>query len=352
MADAKDATIRRYQDGDERPITALFEEVFGEPKPVDRWRWQYRDHPRGASWITVAERDGRLVGHNGLMREHVNFNGREVVAGQESDAMITEAARGGGLYSRLGIAGHAQAAESGARALFSFPSRNSSPGSYPLLIRRLGHRRIANLRHFSRRVGVRSILGAAGGRVAKLVTTPVADVRLAVTFARGYGGLTVDVSHAIPADCDEALKQIHDYEVLAIWKDRPYLQWRYERSPSRQYLVFALRRDGVTHGLVVGRVRGDTLALCEVLHRRKDVRETAYLLQRVVRHARRLPVDRVEFHGFDNGFFEAAFDRAGFTREAFSRYIFIGKVMGDPELEQYFYHAPNWSISWGDGDEL
>ena len=300
----------------------------------------------------MADHDGRIVGHNGLVREHLNVNGREVIAGQESDAMITEAARGGGLYSRLGSAGHRQAADAGARALFSFPSRNSSPGSYPLLIRRLGHRRIFNLGHFSRRLGARRLVGGAGNRVLKALAAPLVTATQAVRFARGYAGLTVQVLDAIPDDCEAALKQILDYEVLAIWKDRQYLQWRYERSPERRYLIYALKRDGVTHGLIIARVYGGTLAICEVLHRRKDVRETAFFLERVVRHAYRLPVDTVEFHGFDNGFFEAAFARAGFTTEAFSRYIFIGKVLNDPDLEALFYHAPNWSVSWGDGDEL
>jgi hypothetical protein len=65
MAPVQDAVIRKYQDGDEQQIMPFFQEVFGEEKSPPRWRWQFRGHPKGSSWIAVADRDGVILGHHG-----------------------------------------------------------------------------------------------------------------------------------------------------------------------------------------------------------------------------------------------------------------------------------------------
>jgi hypothetical protein len=352
MTRVQEATIRRYEAGDEEQIRPLFREVFGEVKAPPRWEWQFRGHPKGPSWISVAERDGTILGHHGLMRQHLNFNGREVVAAQECDAMIKEELRGGGFYTTLGQFNYAQASEGGMRALFLFPSRNSSPGSYPLVIRRLESRRIANLHHYVKRIGFRGATGAVVDRAQKSVAALARAATVRLRWGRQLRGLTVDTSSTIPPDCDAALKQIRDYEVLAVWKDRDYLRWRYEARPDCHYDVHCLRRDGETHGLVITRAYNDSLAICEVLHRRKNIVETAFLLERVVAWARRSALQRVEFNGYDNGFYDAAFAAAGFVVQPFSKYILIGRVLGDPDLEKSYYQPLNWSISWGDGDEL
>jgi hypothetical protein len=283
------------------------------------------------------------------MRQHLNFNGREVVAAQECDAMIKEALRGGGYYTELGKFNYAQAVEGGWRRS-SLP-QPIPPGSY-FIIRRLGGRRIANLHHYKKRIGVRSVAGGLVDRVQKAVLGTLRAQVISLSLGRHLRGITVEVSAAVPGDCDAALKQIRDYEVLAVWKDREYLQWRYASRPDKQYAFHVLRRDGETHGLVVTRPFGDTLAICEVLHRRKNVMETAYLLEAVVASARRSGLQRVEFNGFDNGFFDAAFAAAGFLVEPFSKYILAGRVLSNADLEEYYFLPTNWTICWGDGDEL
>ncbi len=352
MTGVSEATVRPYQDGDERQIMPFFTEVFGDVKSPARWHWQFRGHPKGLSWVAVADRSGTVLGHHGLMRQHLNFNGREIVAAQECDAMIKEELRGTGFYTTLGKFNYAQAAAGGLRAVFLFPSRNSSPGSYPLVIRRLESRRIANLHHFSKRIGYRGFLGSAGDSLQKTIARIGRAQRVKLKWGGRLRGLTASTSSTVPTDCDAALKQIRDYEVLAVWKDTEYLKWRYEQGPDRQYAFHALRRDGETHGLVVTREYDDAMAICEVLHRRKNVVETAFLLEHVVDYARRSRMQRVEFNGFDNGFFDAAFAAAGFVVWPFSKYIFIGRVFDDGNLGEYYYNPMNWSISWGDGDEL
>jgi hypothetical protein len=351
MTRVQDAIIRSYRDGDESKIVGLFEEVFGEPKSPERWRWQFRGHPKGASWNSVAERDGAILGHHGLMRQHLNFNGREIIAGQEVDAMIKESLRGGGFYTALGESNYTQATAGGLQALFLFPSRNSWPGSYPVIVRRLLSRRIANLHRYTKRVGYRGYVGPLDGAVRPLLRM-ARKIVVTVRWRGDIRGLQVETSRSIPDKSEAALKHIRDYEVLAVWKDPEYLRWRYESRPGQKYLFHGLRRDGEIHGIVVTRPFGNVLAICEVLHRRKNVAETAFLIEAVVAHARRAGLQHVEFNGFDNGFFDAAFAAAGFDVVPFSKYIFIGRVLKSGDLEAYYYNPLNWTISWGDGDEL
>ena len=56
-----DGRVRAYQDGDEHAIVALFRAIFDVPRTIERWKWQFVEHPQGAGWIHLGERDGEIV---------------------------------------------------------------------------------------------------------------------------------------------------------------------------------------------------------------------------------------------------------------------------------------------------
>lgn len=61
--------IREARDGDENAIVELFTEQGGNPYGwnAEKWRHYYRDYPEGRPVALVAELDGKVVGHYGML---------------------------------------------------------------------------------------------------------------------------------------------------------------------------------------------------------------------------------------------------------------------------------------------
>jgi hypothetical protein len=91
-----------------------------------------------------------------------------------------------------------------------------------------------------------------------------------------------------------------------------------------------------------------------LIHERKDVRESAYLVTRVLaEQARRSDVLSAVFYGSDNGFFESAFARAGFTAVPFSPHTMLCQILeAGRHLSSIAVMPHNWSLSFGDSDAV
>jgi hypothetical protein len=151
-------SVRSYRDGDEQMIVRLFSEVFGLPKSLSRWRWQFREHPQGAGWITLAEScEGDIVAQYCVMRNNLNLGGRQIEAVQSCDTMVREDQRGKKWFVRLARPNYDEVAAIGIKAVFGFPNQNSFPG----FARSLEWERIAALTAYTLRLGGAKAWGGA-----------------------------------------------------------------------------------------------------------------------------------------------------------------------------------------------
>ena len=152
--------IRDLSAGDEISTLELFEDAFGEPRSLDFWKWRFKKHTGGGGWIAVAVLNSKIVGHEGLMRCPLNFQGKKVISVQGCDAMVHPDLQGMGIYTKLASYNHRMAEDQGAEAGFAIFSRASYPNSYPLYIKRLGWRRVMNLKRYSVRIGYERLWGS------------------------------------------------------------------------------------------------------------------------------------------------------------------------------------------------
>jgi len=338
--------IREYKPGDESKIIKLHNEVFGTYRTLEHWNWQFRNHVQGHGWITLAEVSNKIVGHYGLMRNHLNFMGDEIVAGQRCDTMIRSDQRGKKLFTRLGIFNYKFAANKGVVAFFSFPNRNSSPGS----MRNLEWQRVINLKYYFYRIGLKRIWGSKVDHIFKHFNGML--IRLKYIERRFLDSdLRIVVSSHLPDSLKDCLKEIRDYEVLSIWKDMPYLRWRYENHPDNQYIFHILYAHGRPEGLAVTRDIGETIAICDLLHRIKNVSQSTLLLLHILNYYNGSNAQKIEFYGYDSGFFDAAFSACGFNVVPYTNAIFGGRVLDeDTKIAKMFMFPQNWSIAYGDTD--
>ena len=103
-----DIQIREYRNGDEAQIVELLDLVFeGWPKfdlkcsALDHWKWKYLDNPYKRHTITVAERNGTIIGVNHCFYLNIRAFKKILMCSQESDAAINPEYQGKRVYSRI-----------------------------------------------------------------------------------------------------------------------------------------------------------------------------------------------------------------------------------------------------------
>jgi hypothetical protein len=342
-----EAQIRNYKEGDESAIVDLFNNVFYAGRTLERWSWQFQDHVQGPGWITLAEDCGEIVGQYCMMRNHLNFMGSEICAGQSCDTMVRDDQRGKRWFVRLASANYDYAAGTGMKAVFGFPNR----ASYPGFMRSLHWHRITALRHYYYRIGFRKIWGAGIDRIYKTIYKMILAKKSAGLRYR-TGESRIETTTHLPDEIEGLCAELLNYEVLSVWKDLKYLRWRYEHHPDNRYIFHVLWVDQRPECLIVVREKGQDIAICDLLSRTKNIRQAASLLAHVTRLYQDTDAQVIHFFGHDDGFFDSVFIPCGFSAEYSGDYVFGGRVFVDGDLADKYIIPQNWTIAYGDTDFL
>ena len=338
-------SIREYKIGDELNINRMHNEIFGTNRTLEQWNWQFKHHIQGPAWITLALSKNETIGHYCMMRNNLNYLGHKIIAGQTSGSMIRSDHRGNKLSTRLILSNNKYAADNDAVAVFGFPNRDAYPG----IMRNSGRHRIVTLRYYLHRNGFNKIWGAKIDRVYKYFYSML--IRLQYIKIRFLNkDFNIVVSSHLPDSFEDSLKEIRDREVFSIWKDVPYLKWRYESHPDHNYAFHILTVMGRIESLIVALDCGETVAVCDLLHRTTNTRQSVLLLLHVLNYYNSSTIQKVEFYGYDNGFFNVVFGACGFKIFPFSNFIFTGRIFDNTELEKRFIIPQNWTIAYGDTD--
>jgi hypothetical protein len=344
---ASDLLVREYQSGDEAGILKLFATVFGIHRSVDYWNWQFTMNSQGKSWIILAETEGEIVAQYAMRHNDINCMGSRIIAGQSCDTMVRADQRNKKLFIRLAEENYARAANEGMKIVFGFPNRDSYPG----FLRKLGWYKICALKYYYYRIGVQRFLGKRADRVVKCFLPFPNRVRYLVEQNLLGGDTSMTVSPEITQEGAAVLEEALDYEVLSIWKDLDYMKWRYENHPKYSYDFHVISVNGRPEGLAVCRDCGETIAICELIHRTKNIRQSVLLIRRLVAYYSHSAAQKVEFSGYDDGFFDAVFASSGFNASP-SPALFAARAFDDEKLERILMIPNNWTVSLGDSDVI
>lgn len=233
MAD-KRWRVREYRSGDETAILALFNQVFGaesetfQPRTMEFWKWQFEQNPLGHHSVVAEADDGSLVGNYGGIRVPFLHNGQRIVATQGVDTCLRADYRGSGLFADL---------NNTFVECFVTSGRDLMQYGYP---------------HFAHmRSGVRrSSYAPIYSPMDKLVKD--FDAGWIDTLDRCASGLAAEELPALDDRVDTLWDRVRVDHTFAIWRERPYLHWRYERHPSIRYRYLATSdASGALSGLLV-----------------------------------------------------------------------------------------------------
>jgi GNAT superfamily N-acetyltransferase len=282
-----DLTIRPYEEQDEDAVLDLLGEALGEGPTGRRtpafFRWKHFANPFGASFMLVAEADGRIVGLRAFMRWEFCADGQSIKAVTAVDTATHPQFQGRGIFSTLTKTALGSL-PSDIDLVFNTPNEKSLPGYLKMGWQIVG-RVPVNIRvhrplRFAK--GLRSIRrpGAVPRREAPSVNGPRAGDVLA--------------DH----DVMSFVKQSSASEPrIATRREGSYLPWRYAQVPTLDYRAFRISRRGRTTGLVIFRVRPRAAlwesTISELIVEPGDKATTRELLRQVNRAA---SVDHLACH--------------------------------------------------------
>ena len=340
---------RRYRDGDEQDVLALFNHVFGQSRTLAHWRWQHAENPYGPSAVMVArERRGqRMAGTMSFMLLPMNVSGVRTLAGHAVDLAVHEDFRRQGIYETVARECAAWCRERGCRAVIAFP--NPHERSYHGFVGKLGWSHVMDPNLWEMRLGLRLPAGAPAW-LRPLIWVPEQVLRALarLQIGRYSAGLTTEWTPAVPADHDVLWSKCAAELGLSLWKDREYFAWRYDRNPDHTFEYVSLRRGASLVGLAVV-LRGDRRAtICELLCVRSDGAEVgSALVGEVCRRSLERRDLRVAFLGGDDGFFSRCL--RGFKVRPAPEVFTARGFEGDP-LDAQVRATGRWIMTFGDAD--
>jgi GNAT superfamily N-acetyltransferase len=220
--------VRPFDDEVRAAYLALLPEQ-AEAIEAGKLNWKFRDSPAGQGWVVLA-RDpaGEIIGMNGFAPARAKLGGVRAPAYQSMDTIVTPAARGKGVFTRLVQAFYDAQDRVGGTVFYGFPNDNSAPGFF----NKLGWERLGSppfvikpLRsgYFARKVlgdwaGVLNLPLSVAGR-------PRADIQVIERFDTRADALW----NAFSAGLYCAVDRAHDY-----------LNWRIFDHPSARYRTTAI----------------------------------------------------------------------------------------------------------------
>ncbi len=324
--------IRRFNNGDEYAINAMFNEVFNQNRDISHWYWKYRDNPCGSHFISLAlDKNGTLAAHYGgyplkLHNYPPGANPSETTIFHLGDKMTRKQFRAMGFgASSLLARTFMHFKETFARDIpfgYGFGTHHSL--RFGLLF--LGYAEIENITY--RRVSPQKLNIRKTSRLRKLFS----DVKINEVDEMDYSW-TDFFYRAAP------------YYGCLIKRDEAYLNWRYLKRPDRKYLIVSARNRSGLAGWTVFYREANKVVWGDAMFMQTDTDYLNSIFSYVQRHPIMEGADFIECWFSERPhWWDAGLKKIGFMAEAEPNDLRLtGPVFNDlraPEiLKSNFYYT-------------
>ncbi|MCD4729425.1 MAG: GNAT family N-acetyltransferase [Bacteroidales bacterium] len=359
MKNPKTWYLRAYQENDEQEIVAFYNATFRRDRTLTHWNWKFKQNPYSKqvlASLAYEKTTDTIVGHNTVIPVRLNFMGNPIRSGQFSDILVHPDYRKQKIFITNAENCFTLCVKEKIDAVYVFPNRKSYPG----FMRYLNGKRIAYFRRYFKRLKF-----STGNRLWKKPVVSLVNMfyitylsaslfiekTLLFKLKNLSRQLTFHVSNRLPTGYDKLWNDIKSYEVLSVWKDTEYLEWRYENNPDNQFEYIYLEEEGKILALAVVYIRSKKAVICEFFVKRKNLWLGRLFLIEIQQLYMKRKTQYVSFTGHDNGFFDQVFKY--FDDHTLFRYVLCGRVFdAKDKLNDYFPYPFNWSFTYGDIDTL
>lgn len=245
--------VERRRAADAEELFRLYQEVFGATLTDSsrrRWRWQYLDNPQtgpDGPEIWVAREGDTVFGQYASMPVRLQWAGREVRASWGMDVFLRPEARGRGIGARLFTtwSDHVEVAL----------GLGLTPSSYGLF-KKLRFDDVGPVPFFQK---VLDPVAVARRRLGDAWARPAgALLRLGLGLFHPESALPAAAVEVQPVtgfsnEYDTLWERCRDGYAMCVRRDGSYLNWKYAKSPEKQYAIREARKGGVLSGYSVAR---------------------------------------------------------------------------------------------------
>ena len=342
-----------YRAGDEREILVLFREAFDRERTLAHWQWQFGANPFAPPQAVLSrdKRTQKLNGQYTVMPMPLNLMGRRVLGAQSLDTMVHPEARKFGIFEDSAKECFRRLKAGGFSLVYGFPNRQSFPG----FVRKLRWSRISYLTSYVYKLSVHSTLKKVF-KIGVLAAGLDGFYRLKTGFVMGfrrfwlrryYPSHRFIIDIQVPKGYQSLWDAVRSFEILSVWKDAAYFEWRYDRNPTHAFRYFTLQGRGVD-ALAVAVTQHGEMTLLEFIVRDSSVLMAKLLLSEIILQAQAEGCHRVNFSGAGLDFFDSAF--SSFGRAVDFSHVFCLLNFGGEIGELASLRRDNWTITQGDCD--
>jgi len=245
VSSGHDWYVRAFYEGDEPAIYALWKAVYGDrisgyDRWLRRWRWMYRQNPRGHGCVQLAVHNDSIVGQYSAIPIRVKVEEEVMTAGLGTDLMTHPDYRLQGILENVCAALHQEAGERGLSFVYGFPSHNARPG----IIRKLHYSDVASPHVMIRPINWEKMLRPRirSGTLRKLAGfggTIFSPVVFRSKSSLATGGITVTRVDSFDERVNRLWERISPRFACCLVKDRDYLNWRYTGLDDRSRISIA-----------------------------------------------------------------------------------------------------------------
>lgn len=340
--------VRMYREGDETGIVSLFHVVPGSKYTIKRWFWEYKNNPFGCV-ETIAECNGQIVGHMGLIQVNMKIGDNIVRGSQAVDLIVHPNFRRQGMFLAIGKTLVKRAAEDGASFSYGFPNVPAYHGhlkygwlyvnDIPILMKCLNLSSLIRPRLISRDGliwGVECLLSTYKGKRYQVPTIENPKIHKVSSFDKRLDKFWNSVSKG--------------YGIIVV-RSMTYLNWRYFRKPYANYKAFIAEKDGRVEGFMILYVKTFKYQkvgyIVDILAGSRGI--FRHLIHAAVEYFTNQKVDFVLCWMLKSHFGYKILKENGFIQLHNHRRL-IARINSPELLEPYKSAARNWYVTMGDSD--
>ena len=252
--------IRKYQDGDEKEINDLFNEIFHETRSLKEWFWKFKKGPLGHVNISfVAESKGKIVGQYANLPLLFKYKEKVLRVAFPVDNFVHPEFRGGmkGIQKEMFEYQNQFAPENNIFFGFGFPNREAYiVGNRILKYKDLGEMPVL-FRRLNWRLALKKRLPWVSPSILRIIQF-ISSIGYRILFETKNINRLKDLKVRQIDSFDERLNTFLDkikeqYEIIGK-RDQQYLNWRYKKPRSSYQILIAEKGDEVV-GYIVTKIK-------------------------------------------------------------------------------------------------
>lgn len=279
--------VRPATKQDAPAIVDLLTTIFGNWGDLDTWSWKYENTPATFQLnSSVAEVDGRLVGHYGIIPLDISHRGKAIRGAQAVDAAVLPEYRRQGMMSMLAKYVLDEASDAQVHFIYAFPglyslNLNKRIGFQPVLfipemVRVLDTKRylIERLRSFPQDVQAFWHWRYKGNWSPNILAR-LTNFRSTILWAFSWLSAPIRHHHVPIRDFDVHRLTTFDASfdrfcqsdpALRLVKSADYLTWRYLQHPDQKYLSWGAYHSDELVGYLVMKIAEFKCSICELAY--------------------------------------------------------------------------------------